>query len=67
MLKNRLEKEKKVDRVVRNLKSLKQLKFGGNYSKSRGKGAFRVPQIRNLDGIAMNIYEENYKVSANGL
>jgi len=29
MLKNRLEKEKEVDRVVKNLKSLKHLKFGG--------------------------------------
>jgi len=29
-------------------------------SKSRRKGAYRVPQIRNLDGNSMNIYEESF-------
>jgi len=32
MLKNRLEREKEVNQAVRNSKSLKQLKFGGNYA-----------------------------------
>jgi len=31
-LKNRLDKEKEVKKMVRNLKSLKQLKFGGNHA-----------------------------------